>query len=78
MGLGDMSVGGPGLASPSPQGPLPSSPFRLPPAYQEAKERKVQAVTELRQHIKSVSPPLVRATLIRLLFCSSRPAAERF
>jgi len=58
VGLGDpqSSQGSSGPSTPpGPLSPLPSSPFKLPPAYQESKERKVHAVTELRQHIKSVS-----------------------
>ena len=46
VGLGDSSGGG--------GGPLAPSPFRLPPAYEEAKERKVAAVAELRNAVKAV------------------------
>jgi hypothetical protein len=46
MGLGDGAAAHP---------PLPPSPFRLPPAYEDAKEKKVAAVAELRNAVKSVS-----------------------
>ena len=32
----------------------PPCPFRLPPAYEEAKQRKVAAVAELRSAVKQV------------------------
>lgn len=35
-------------------GPLAPSPFRLPAAYEEAKERKVAAVSDLRNAVKAV------------------------
>ncbi len=46
VGLGDGGGGG--------GGPLAPSPFRLPPAYEDAKERKVAAVAELRNAVKAV------------------------
>ena len=46
VGLGDSSSGG--------SGPLAPSPFRLPAAYEEAKERKVSAVSDLRNAVKAV------------------------
>jgi hypothetical protein len=49
MGLGE------GVAA---HAPMPPSPFRLPQAYEDAKEKKVAAVAELRNAVKSVrSPP---------------------
>jgi len=48
VGLGDGGGGG--------GGPLAPSPFRLPPAYEDAKERKVAAVAELRNAVKAVRP----------------------
>ena len=48
VGLGD----GGGAAS---GGPLAPSPFRLPGPYEEAKERKVAAVSDLRNAVKAVS-----------------------
>ncbi len=44
-------------------GPLAPSPFRLPANYEEAKERKVAAVSELRNAVKAVR------TLSQLLPC---------
>lgn len=35
-------------------GPLAPSPFRLPANYEEAKEHKVAAVSELRNAVKAV------------------------
>ncbi len=52
VGLGDSGQGG--------SGPLAPSPFRLPAVYEEAKERKVSAVSDLRNAVKAVrdqSPP---------------------
>lgn len=46
VGLGDSSSDG--------SGPLAPSPFRLPAAYEEAKERKVSAVSDLRNAVKAV------------------------
>jgi TBCC domain-containing protein 1 len=46
VGLGDAGSTGPG--------PLAPSPFRLPATYEEAKERKVAAVSELRNAVKAV------------------------
>ena len=46
VGLGDSGGGG--------SGPLAPSPFRLPAAYEEAKERKVSAVSDLRNAVKAV------------------------
>lgn len=34
--------------------PMAPSPFRLPPAYEDAKDKKVAAVAELRNAVKSV------------------------
>jgi hypothetical protein len=51
VGLGDSSGGG--------SGPLAPSPFRLPAAYEEAKERKVSAVSDLRNAVKAVRDPLI-------------------
>ena len=52
VGLGgDASSSGSGSSSAA----LPPSPFCIPPAYEEAKERKVQSVAELRAAVKSVS-----------------------
>lgn len=48
VGLGDSGGGG--------SGPLAPSPFRLPAAYEEAKERKVSAVSDLRNAVKAVRP----------------------
>ncbi|KAK9839640.1 hypothetical protein WJX81_002320 [Elliptochloris bilobata] len=47
VGLGD----GGGIGG----GSLAPSPFRLPPAYEEAKERKVAAVAELRNAVKAAA-----------------------
>ncbi|KAK9916762.1 hypothetical protein WJX75_006671 [Coccomyxa subellipsoidea] len=47
VGLGDSSGGG--------SGPLAPSPFRLPAAYEEAKERKVSAVSDLRNAVKAAA-----------------------
>lgn len=46
VGLGDGGGGG--------SGPLAPSPFRLPAVYEEAKERKVSAVSDLRNAVKAV------------------------
>ena len=48
VGLGDGGGAGSG-------GPLAPSPFRLPGPYEEAKERKVAAVSDLRNAVKAVS-----------------------
>ncbi|EIE26747.1 TBCC-domain-containing protein [Coccomyxa subellipsoidea C-169] len=47
VGLGDSGQGG--------SGPLAPSPFRLPAVYEEAKERKVSAVSDLRNAVKAAS-----------------------
>ena len=52
VGLGD-SPAGSGMGS-SGGGSLAPSPFRLPATYEEAKERKVAAVSDLRNAVKAV------------------------
>ncbi|CAL8467086.1 g6622 [Coccomyxa elongata] len=47
VGLGDSGGGG--------SGPLAPSPFRLPAVYEEAKERKVSAVSDLRNAVKAAA-----------------------
>jgi hypothetical protein len=56
VGLGD---GGstPSAAAAAAAGPLAPSPFRLPGPYEEAKERKVAAVSDLRNAVKAVRVP---------------------
>ena len=56
VGLGD-SPAGSGMGS-SGGGSLAPSPFRLPATYEEAKERKVAAVSDLRNAVKAVRPYL--------------------
>ena len=52
VGLGD-SPAGSGMGS-SAGGSLAPSPFKLPASYEEAKERKVAAVSDLRNAVKAV------------------------
>ena len=54
VGLGD-SPGGGGQMGNSSVGSLAPSPFKLPASYEEAKERKVAAVSDLRNAVKAVS-----------------------
>ena len=56
VGLGD-SPAGSGMGS-SGGGSLAPSPFRLPATYEEAKERKVAAVSDLRNAVKAIWPHL--------------------
>lgn len=39
----------------------PPGPFRLPPAYEEAKEHKVAAVADLRSAVKQVTPVVLQS-----------------
>lgn len=71
VGLTEPPGSSPGGAAPN-QGPLPSSPFKLPLAYQESKERKFQGVAELRQHLMSVSTAMQSDACIMLLAESNR------
>jgi hypothetical protein len=50
VGLGSSGVESSSTAS------VLTSPFRLPPMYEDAKEKKVQALAELRTAVKAVSP----------------------
>lgn len=60
MGLGDGAASHP---------PLPPSPFRLPPAYEDAKEKKVAAVAELRNAVKSVRLDLCLLAIAHYVSC---------
>jgi hypothetical protein len=53
VGLGEGPTGG-GQAGNSNAGSLAPSPFKLPASYEEAKERKVAAVSDLRNAVKAV------------------------
>ena len=61
-------------------GPIPNSPFKLPIAYQESKERKVLSVTELRQQVKSVrtSTPCLHFVRKFLSECTERSVPEKW
>ena len=55
VGLASDSPGGSGQMGSSAAGSLAPSPFKLPASYEEAKERKVAAVSDLRNAVKAVS-----------------------
>ena len=67
VGLGD-SPAGSGMGSSG--GSLAPSPFRLPATYEEAKERKVAAVSDLRNAVKAVRRP----SLLHPSHCQERRA----
>ena len=54
VGLGGDSPAGSGHMGNSSAGSLAPSPFKLPASYEEAKERKVAAVSDLRNAVKAV------------------------
>ncbi|CAL5225377.1 g8182 [Coccomyxa viridis] len=55
VGLGGDSPAGSGHMGNSSAGSLAPSPFKLPASYEEAKERKVAAVSDLRNAVKAAS-----------------------
>ena len=70
VGLGDSPAGG-GQTGNSSAGCLAPSPFKLPASYEEAKERKVAAVSDLRNAVKAVR--LAQQRLLAIV--PSRPHA---
>ena len=63
VGLGGDSPAGSGHVGNSTAGSLAPSPFKLPASYEEAKERKVAAVSDLRNAVKAVSHALSPPTM---------------
>ena len=61
VGLGDggSTPSAAAAAAAAAAGPLAPSPFRLPGPYEEAKERKVAAVSDLRNAVKAVRCPFL-------------------